>query len=88
MSGKADLGLFCPPSRYIKIFASFPKIIIIDITEMTHRTGVCETCDLRLFLEAQVQPGFRSMNTFERKSGPRFYLIPTYFKIVMDFTGE
>ena len=62
--GKAGLGLSPPPppppppplTCYMKIFASFPKIMVIDITEMTYRTSVCETCDLCLFLEAKVQP--------------------------------
>ena len=40
----------------MKIFASFPKIMIIDTTEMPYRTGICETLDLRLFLDAKVQP--------------------------------
>ena len=40
----------------MKIFASFPKIMIIDTTEMPYRTGICETSDLRLFLDAKVQP--------------------------------
>ena len=43
VSGKAGLGLFCPSARSMKIFASYPKIMIIDITEMPYRTGVCET---------------------------------------------
>ena len=49
-------GLFCSPARSMKIFASFPKIMIIDTTEMPYRTGICETSDLRLFLDAKVQP--------------------------------
>ena len=43
VSGKAGLGLFCPPDRSMKIFASYPKIMIIDTTEMPYTTGVCET---------------------------------------------
>ena len=56
VSGKSGLGLFCPPARSMQIFASYPKIMIIDTTEMPYGTGVCETLDLRLFLEAKVQP--------------------------------
>ena len=43
VSGKAGLGLFCPPARYMKIFASYPKIRITDTREMTYRAGICET---------------------------------------------
>ena len=43
VSGKGGLRLFCPPARSMKIFASFPKIMIIDTTEMPYRTGICET---------------------------------------------
>ena len=91
VSGKGGLGLFCPPARSIKIFASYPKIMIIDTTEVPYGTGICETSDLRLFLDAKVQP------LDLRDSGPgiplkrswdRSYLIPTYFKTVMDFIGK
>ena len=40
----------------MKIFASYPKIMIIDTTEVPYWTGICETSDLRLFLDAKVQP--------------------------------
>ena len=56
VSGKGGLGRFCPPARSMKIFASFPKIMIIDTTEMPYRTGIYETLGLRLFLDAKVQP--------------------------------
>ena len=47
---------FCLPARSMKIFASYPKIMIIDTTEMPYRMGICETSNLRLFLDAKVQP--------------------------------
>ena len=56
VSGKGGRGLFCPPARSMKIFASYPKIVIIDTTEMPYRKGICETSDLRLFLDVKVQP--------------------------------
>ena len=56
VSGKSGLELFCPPACSMQIFASYLKIMIIDTTEMPYRTGICETYDLRLFLEAKVQP--------------------------------
>ena len=58
MFGKGGLGTFCPPARSMKIFASYPKIMIIDTTEMPYRTGICEseTLDLHLFLDTKVQP--------------------------------
>ena len=57
VSGNADLGLFCPLARSMKIFASYPKIMIIDIAEMPYyQTGISETYDLHLFLEVKVQP--------------------------------
>ena len=56
VSAKGSLGLFCTSARSIKIFASYPKIMIIDTTEMPYRTGICETSDLHLFLDAKVQP--------------------------------
>ena len=56
VSGKSGLELFCPPACSMQIFASYLKIMIIDTTEMPYRTGICETQDLRLFLEAKLQP--------------------------------
>ena len=47
VSGKRWSWTFCPPARSTKIFASYPKIMIIDSTEMPYRTGICETLDLR-----------------------------------------
>ena len=43
VSRKSGLELFCPPACSMQIFASYPKIMIIDTTEMPYRTGVCET---------------------------------------------
>ena len=40
VSGKGGLGLFCSPARTMKMFASFPKIMITDTTEMPDRTGI------------------------------------------------
>ena len=56
VSGKPGLGLSCPFASYTKMLVSHFKIMTIDTTEMTYRTGVCETCDLRLFLAAKVWP--------------------------------
>ena len=56
VSGKPGLGLSCPFASYTKMLVSHFKIMTIDTTEMTLRTGVCETCDLRLFLAAKVWP--------------------------------
>ena len=56
VSGKSGLELFCPPACSMQIFASYLKIMIIDTTEMPYRRGICETYDLRLFLETKVQP--------------------------------
>ena len=56
VSGKSGLKLFCPPACSMQIFASYLKIMIIDTTEMPYRAGIWETSDLRLFLEAKVQP--------------------------------
>ena len=55
-SEKLVLDFFAPPpARSMKIFASYLKITIIDTTEMPYWTGVCETSNLRLFLETKVQ---------------------------------
>ena len=43
VSGKSGLGLFCPSTHSMQIFASYPKIMIIDTTEMPSRMGVCKT---------------------------------------------
>ena len=43
-----------PCSSHEDIFASYLKIMITDVTEITFWMGVCETYDLRLFLEAKV----------------------------------
>ena len=75
----------------MKIMASYPKIMIIDSTEMPYRTYVFETLDFRLFLEIKVQP----LNLLDlgpliplKRSWGRPGLIPTYFKTVMDFIDE
>ena len=43
VSGKSGLELFCPPACCMQIFASYLKIMITDTTEMSYRTGICET---------------------------------------------
>ena len=53
---KVVLDFFVSLARSMKIFASYPKIMIIDTTELPCRKGICETSDLRLFLDAKVQP--------------------------------
>ena len=40
---KVVLDFYAPPARSMQIFASYPKIMIIDTTEMPHRMGICET---------------------------------------------
>ena len=56
VSGKDGLGIFCVPARSMKTFASYPKIMIIDTTEMPYWTDIRETSDLRLLLDDKVQP--------------------------------
>ena len=37
VSGKGGLGPFCPNARSMKIFASYPKIMIITSVCIAHR---------------------------------------------------
>ena len=91
VSGKSGLELFCPPACSIQIFASYPKIMIIDTTEIPCQTDICETSDFRLFLEAKVQPlDLHDLGPSipEKRSWICLTQFPPYFKTVMDFIGE
>ena len=56
VSGKAGLGLFCPPACSMRIFASHLYIVLIDTTDVTYPAGNCETSRFRPILDAKVQP--------------------------------
>ena len=43
VSGKAGLGLFCPPACSMRIFASHLYIVFVDTTDVTYPAGNCET---------------------------------------------
>ena len=70
----------------MKIFASYPKVMIIDTTEMTYRTGICETSHLRLFLDAKVQP--LDLHDLGPSVPLKRSWDRSYFKTVIDFTGK
>ena len=56
VSGKAGLGLFCPPSCSIRIFTSYFYIVFVDTTDVTYPAGNCVTSGFRPILDAKVQP--------------------------------
>ena len=56
VSGKAGLGLFCPPACSMRIFASHLHIVFVDTTDVTYPAGNCETCRFHPILDAKVQP--------------------------------
>ena len=56
VSGKAGLGLFCPPACSMRIFASHLYIVLVDTTDVAYPAGNCETSGFRPILDAEVQP--------------------------------
>ena len=55
VSGKAGLGLSCPPACCIRIFTSHLYIVFVDTTDVTYSAGNCETSGFRPVLDAKVQ---------------------------------
>ena len=56
VSGKAGLGLFCPPAYSMRIFTSHLYIVFVDTTDVRYPAGNCETSGFRQILDAKVQP--------------------------------
>ena len=56
VSGKAGLGLSCPPACSLRIFASHLYIVFVDTTDVTYLAGNCETLGFCPILDAEVQP--------------------------------